>query len=176
MKHTKRYALLLLAGLLALSLCACGGLNEAAGSVGEAIGQMLSGDVTGEVGKVYRTEWFSFTVESVEVVSSYAGYTPAEGYVLYDTVVTETCTFDQPIPMGTFDFFMDHDSFMDYAYPLDPLNDSMMPLEFELDKGEFATYHMVFEVPEDVESGLRLMYVEVDENDTEHATFTIKVN
>lgn len=163
----------------ALALCGCAAATEAIDKVttaaGDAIGQLLSGDVTGEVGKVYRTEWFNFTIESVKPVAEYAGHKPADGYVFYDVKVVETNTFDRAIPMGTFDFFMDQEDFEDYVYPIDPLDDTMMPLEFELAKGEFAEYHMVFEIPAGTE-GLILQYIEWDEEDTKGATFTIHVN
>jgi hypothetical protein len=166
-----------------LSFSACGqkveqAADTAAGAIssaGRALGQLLEGDVTGEIGKDYRTEWFSFNIASVEEVSEYAGYTPTEDYTLVDVIVSETCIFDQAIPMGTFDFYMDSDSFEDYIYPLDPLDDSMMPLEFDLAPDESVQYHMVYEIPVE-RDGLVLMYTEIDESDTEHATFTINLN
>jgi hypothetical protein len=169
--------------LMILSFSACGKTVEqaadtaanAVSTAGRALGQLLEGDVTGEIGKDYRTEWFSFNVASVEEVSEYAGYTPAEGYTLVDVVVSETNIFESAIPMGTFDFYMDSDSFMDYIFPLDPLDDSMMPLEFELAPDESVQYHMVYEIPVE-RDGLALMYTEIDEDEVEHATFTIKLN
>jgi hypothetical protein len=169
--------------LMVLSFSACGKTVElaadpaanAVSSAGRALGQLLEGDVTGEIGKDYRTKWFSFNIASVEEVAAYAGYTPEEGYTLIDVIVSETNIFEDAIPLGTFDFYMDSDSFVDYIYPLDPLDDSMMPLEFELMPDESVEYHMVYEIPIE-RDGLVLMYTEFDEDDVEHATFTINLN
>lgn len=173
--------LILCAGLL---LAGCSGnpieavgnsIGEIGDAVNEVVGKLLSGDVTGKVGETYRTEWFNFTVHSIDEVASYAGYTAQDGYTLYDVKISETATFENQITMGTFDFFMDADVFEDYAWPLDAWDDSMMPESFELEPGESAEYHMVFEVPEGMQ-GLKLMYVEIDEADNVGATFTIVVN
>jgi len=150
-------------------------VESVSNAVSEAVAQAVTGDVTGEIGTTYSTQWFEFNVESIEFVSEYAGYTPEEGNTLIDVVVTEEGTFDEPVPMGTYDFIIDQESFEEYVYPLDALDDTMMPDEFELAKGETVTYHMVFEVPENTE-GLFLFYTEIDESDTEGATFTININ
>jgi hypothetical protein len=167
---------------LALSLSACGvkdqvegAVENAARSAEELIGQFLSGDVTGEIGKDYRTEWFSFNIKSINSISDYAGYAPGEGNVLVDVVVTETNIFEEALPMGTFDFYLDDTSFVDYIYPISPLDDTMMPEEFELGIGETVEYHMIYEIPADA-ADLRLMYTEVDETEAEHTTFTIPVS
>ncbi|MDR1651054.1 MAG: DUF4352 domain-containing protein [Synergistaceae bacterium] len=150
------------------------GVMTGESSIGRSITNMLKGSVTGEVGKEYSTKWFSFTVHSVKKVGEYAGYSPEEGNVLLDVDIEERCTFDEDIDMGTFDFFVDADSFLDYVYPLDPRDGTMMPEEFTLEPKESRRYHMVYEVPEDTR-GLRLIYREVDETDKEHATFTINI-
>lgn len=168
---------------LLISLSACGksveqiadGAAGAVSSAGRALGQLLEGDVKGELGKDYRTRWFSFNIESVEEVPEYAGYVAGEGNLLVDVLITETCIFEDPIPMGTYDFYMDVDWYEDYIYPIDPLDDSMMPDDFELAPGETVEYHMVYEIPTDT-AGVVLMYTEVDEDETEHATFTIPLN
>jgi hypothetical protein len=174
-------AVLLLSVMLSLSACsqkveeAADTAANAVSSAGRTLGQLLEGDVTGEIGKDYRTEWFSFNIVSVEEVAEYAGYTPAEGFALIDVIISETCAFEEAIPMGTYDFYMDSDVFEEYIYPLDPLDDSMMPADFELAPDESVEYHMVYEIPAERDN-LVLMYTEVDEDDVEHATFTINLN
>lgn len=166
---------LLAAAILAMPLSGCSGTADAvAGAVSNAVGQILSGNVVGQVGKAYSTQWFTFTVKSIEKVDSYAGYTPAAGNELYDVLITETGTFEEASPMGTFDFYMDEDSFEDYIFPMDPLDDTMMPTDFMLDTDETVEYHMVYEVPTGL-TGLRLMYTEFDDQDNEGVTFTINI-
>lgn len=149
-------------------------IDNVGSAVGNAVGQMLSGNVTGEVGKIYSTQWFTFTVKSIEKVSEYAGYTPQAGFVLYDVVIEETCTFEAAIPMGTVDFYMDDPNYADYVYPLVALDDTMMPEEFDLQPQETAEYHMVYELPEAF-TDLMLIYTEIDEEDNVGATFTIHI-
>ena len=164
--------------VLVLSSCskAAESLNDAVSSgidsASSAIDNLLSGNVTGEIGKSYSTQWFSFTVKSIKSVPEYAGYTPAEGMQLIDVVVTEKNIFNQTIPMGTSDFYLDENSWPDYIYPMDPLDDTMMPIEFDLAVGETAEYHMVYEVPAEF-SAMMLLYTEIDVTETEGATFTI---
>jgi len=175
MRHKTWYLFLTLL-IIAITVAGCGKSPEAL--VNEVINtatQWLSGDVTGEVGKTYATDWFEFTIHSIEEVGAYAGYSPVDGCTLYDVVITETNIFDTAIPMGTFDFYMDDASFEEYIWPIDPLDDTMMPEAFDLAPGETVRYHMVYEIPSDV-TGLMLMYTEVDEEDNEGRTFTIHIS
>jgi hypothetical protein len=144
-------------------------------SVGSVVGSLIKGDVTGEVGKAYLTRWFNFSVLSIERAEEYAGYKPEEGNVLLDVEIAELCTFDEPINMGTSDFFVDADSFLEYVYPIPPEDETMMPKNFMLQPKEKVQYHMVFEVPEDAED-LGLVYIELDEKGNEGSTFKIKIN
>jgi hypothetical protein len=143
-------------------------------TINSAVDKLLTGSVTGEVGKTYSTQWFRFSVSSIEKVKKYADYSPQEGNILVDVLIAEQCTFDRPIEMGSYDFFVDAESFEEYVYPLDPLDDTMMPKSFELAPNEKAEYHAVFEVPEDV-TGLKLVYIEIDEKENEGATFTVEI-
>jgi len=148
--------------------------NGEEGAITQSIASFMKGDVTGEVGKEYRTKWFKFTVHSIDRTGEYAGYKPEDGAVLLDVVIDETCTFKSPIDMGTFDFYIDAESLEEYIYPIDPLNDTMMPEEFRLEPKDKKQYHMIYEVPGDM-NGLKLIYTEVDEDDNTHATFTINI-
>jgi len=179
-------AVLAFSMIFALTGCGDSGGGSSGGGVGNAINQvadnvrlsaarMLQGNVSGEVGATYGTRWFEFTIESIKEIDDAFGYTAPDGYILIDVVVTETGTFDEPIIMGTFDFYMDSDTFLEYEWPIDPLDDSMMPLEFYLAKDETVTYRMVFEVPASLDD-LKLMYTEIDENMSIYATFVIDVN
>ncbi|MDR0852233.1 MAG: hypothetical protein LBN36_07040 [Clostridiales Family XIII bacterium] len=165
----KRICAIAIVLVMIFSMSACG-----SGSVSDALAQLIEGNVTGEVGKTYKTQWFSFKVESIEFVKDYKGYEPEDGYDLIDVVITETNIFDDVDPMGTFDFCVDAESFYDWIWPLDPFDPSMMPMEFDLDVDETVTYHMVYEVPED-EDDMFLQYTEWDDADNEGATFKIPI-
>ncbi|MDR1245472.1 MAG: hypothetical protein LBK57_00385 [Clostridiales Family XIII bacterium] len=162
--------------ILSISLSGCGDTaRNVALNAAESVVQMLSGKVTGEIGTTYATQWFKFTIISIEEMSEYEGYAAEEGYTLYDVLITETGTFEEASPMGTFDFYMDAPSFEDFVFPLDPISDEMMPLEFDLGPRETVEYHMVYEVPMD-SVGLKIMFTEVDEDENEGVTFNIPID
>jgi hypothetical protein len=161
--------------VLSTSLYGCGDkVMDAARSTAESVAQMLSGNVTGQTGKSYATQWFNFTVKSIEEVSEYGGYVPQDGYTFFDVVIEETGTFEEASPMGTYDFYMDAPTFEDYIYPLDPESDEMMPLEFYLEPKQTVEYHMVYEIPVNT-AELKLMYTEIDIEENEGVTFNIPV-
>jgi hypothetical protein len=89
-------------------------------------------------------------------------------------LITETGTFYEASPMGTFDFYMDASSFEYYIYPLDPWSNEMMPMEFDLYPDETVEYHMIYEIPANT-TGLNLFYTEVDAEEGEGATFRIPI-
>jgi hypothetical protein len=175
MKRILRLVVPVVCTLALLPLGACGSSpSQTAQDLGNAVASFLAGDVTGEVGKEYNTQWFSFTIKSIEHVDSYAGYTAEPGNELLVAVIAEKNTFSRSIPIGTYDWFVDSDTFSDYVYPLDPLDDTMMPDEMNLAVGQSVEYRCVYEVPVGL-TDLRFMYVEVDESEQTHATFTIPV-
>jgi hypothetical protein len=143
-------------------------------SIGSAVASMLKGDVTGEVGKTYSTQWFNFSVLSIDKVTEYAGYKPEESNILVDVKIAELCTFNEDTDMSYNDFYLDSDSFEEYVFPIEPLDDTMMPEEFTLKPKEKVEYHIVYEFPEETK-GLKLMYTEIDEAENEGATFTINI-
>lgn len=189
----KQIAVILLALVMAASLVACdnaeelvsqvaGAVSGAVDGAAGAVASFLSGDVTGEIGKSYKTEWFTFSVDSIQIVEEYkgelptAGYIEADEYVFLDVVVTEKNTWEarEEIPMSDSDFYLTVEGHEDIqVWSEDPWDDSMMPNQFYLNADEEVTYHLVFAVPKDAVS-LNFVYVEIDENNTTHATFTIK--
>ena len=141
----------------------------------EGIRQTLSGDVNGEIGESYSTKWFAFTINSAKEAHNYAGYAPPAGNRLIVVDITETGVFEQPSTMGTFDFYLDADNFINYYWPLDPFDDSMMPMQFLLEKGETVEYNMVYEIPEEAPN-LKIIYTEIDIEDNEGVSFIIDLN
>ncbi len=162
----KKIAALLLALGLVLSLTAC-----------EKVASFIQGDVTGEVGKVYKTQWFDFSVNSLETVAEYEGVPADEGYVFVVANITEKNTWDgnESIPMSNWDFYMLEGTDTAEINPESPWADAMMPDEFSLAPDEEVTYDVVFMVSENV-ADVKFVYLEVDEDGGTHATFTIVHN
>jgi len=136
--------------------------------------QQLSGDVTGQVGTLYATKWFTFTVNSLTTAASYDSITAASGNTLAIANVTITNTFGSPQPFGTFDWFVDDDSLTAYIWPDAPVNANMMPESYTLNDGDTVTYDVVIEMPANLASPF-FMYKEVDENSNVSATFRIPI-
>lgn len=165
--------------VFAFTLTGCSDVTDVVEQVADdaatAAAQFIEGNVTGEVGQEYETKWFKFTVDSMEVSSTYGDYTAADGNNLLIAHITETNNSGSSQPFGTFDWFIDESSLDDYIYPLDPLNDEMMPIDFRLADGETASYDVVIEYPASLASPF-LMYIEADDQGQTYTTFKIPVN
>ncbi|MGI6752278.1 MAG: hypothetical protein ACOX4U_06625 [Anaerovoracaceae bacterium] len=138
------------------------------------ISLLKSGEIDGQIGKTYKTAWFEFNIESVEKINGYDDYFPEDGHVLYDVVIEEKNISKEPITMGTFDFYMISPSFSEKYFPLDPLDENMMPFEFQLQVDKKVKYHMIYEVPDNA-TDLMLRYIEIDDENKEGSTFTFKI-
>ncbi|MCL2529784.1 MAG: DUF2510 domain-containing protein [Coriobacteriia bacterium] len=138
--------------------------------------QEISGDVIGQVGTKYATRWFDFTVNSMQVASSFGSVTAGSGNSLVIANVTITSTFDTPQPYGTFDWFVDDDSLSSFIYALDPVsgNNTMMPAEFTLNPGQTVTYDVVIEYPSNL-SNPQFTYVEFGASGTVFNRFSIPI-
>ena len=51
--------------VVVVMLVAFSGCSKVVEQVAEGVRQVLSGDVSGEIGKSYSTQWFDFTIKSV---------------------------------------------------------------------------------------------------------------
>lgn len=138
------------------------------------ISSARTGDIKGQIGKTYKTAWFEFTIESIDQIISYDDYYPEEDSVLYEVVIEEKNTSKSSIAMGTFDFYIISPSLAEKFYPLDPLDEKMMPFEFDLGVNETVKYHMVYKVPKNT-SDLMLKYIEIDDENNEGSTFTFEI-
>ncbi len=138
----------------------------------------LKGDVTGELDKTYSTQWFDFSVNSIETAYEYGGETLEEGYKFVIAEVTERNTFDEAIPMSCYDFEINGEGIEgEDIYPADPeyfsLSVLMMPSEFQLEVDEIIVKDVVFVIPEDV-LDIQFVYIELDEDQNVGATFKIE--
>ena len=178
-KISKKVLLLLVAVSMVatLALTACGGGSQAKDTTEdttESAAQTLEGDVTGEIGKEYQSKWFTFSVDALTKTDSIPELSAGEGNSLVVATVTITNTSGSEQLFGTFDWLVDDDSLAEYIYPVDPLNDKMMPAEFALKDGETATYDVVVEFPADLANPF-FMYIEADENGQTYSTFKIPI-
>jgi len=173
----KSLALLLALALVFISLAGCGDVisfKNPAVKRREVISAFLDKDVTGEVGKTYKTKWFEFTIQSIEKVKSYADYQAKEGHQLYKVPIVVKSAWDESIPMGTFDFYLDAPDFEEYIWAIPPLDDTMMPEKYDLKPGETVQYVMLFEAPTGIKE-LMLLYTESFEGGRDGATFAIPI-
>ena len=172
---SKLTTIIIIVSCLILLLAGCG--RQTASSVDhvlEGVRSFIKGDVTGELNKSYSTQWFDFTIKSIKTAYSYAGYENNEGYKYVVVAISETNTFDEPIPMGTFDFYLTAEGLSEEdGLPYEPFDDRMMPSEFELAVGESVDYDLVFEIPDEI-IDISFVYIELDEEENVGATFTIK--
>lgn len=146
---------------------------ERAESITATAKSFIKGDVTGELNKQYSTKWFDFTVKSIRTAYEYAEYEADEGYKFVIVEISETNTFDEKIPMSAYDFVINADNLSEEdSWPIEPLDDKMMPENFDLAVGENAEYDVVFLIPDEI-IDVRFIYVELDENEKIGATFTI---
>ncbi len=112
-----------------------------------------------EPGQAQETVFFTFTVDDAEQVDEFAGYEPVAGNQLVRVDVTEQGTFHRELTMYAYDFQL-HFGDGEYANPLMGLeDDSLMPAEFPLQKGDEMQYSLLFEVPEEYDE-FSLIYLE----------------
>lgn len=156
----KKILSLMAAMMMAVSLVACGsssslpeGFMDDSKSESSSTSSSASESekvLDGRLGDTLHTMFFDFSVDSAQFVEEKNGYTPAEGNTLLDTVITIKNTYGQEIPMSTYDFQAQWEDQAEEAYAYQPeelTGEDVMPLEFNLKRGETVTYHVVFEVP-----------------------------
>lgn len=156
--------------VLAFSLAACASSS--------AIVLPENGYAEGSIGDTMRTYFFDFKVDSAYLCTSYEGYIPTPGYDLLAAQVTVKNTFGEDIPMYDWDFFVLFDDITEgtevYDYPITTYDDiefpeaaraSLLPSEYNLEKGESQTGLLLFEVPAG-QSSLTISYAESFDDDS----------
>jgi len=134
----------------------------------------LTGEIVGQTGVTYSTKWFDFTVNSLRTDSSFASITAANGNILVIANVTITNTFGSTQPFGTFDWLVDDDTLAEYIFPLAPVNDTMMPTDFDLEDGKTVTYDVVLEIPAGLPNPF-FMYIEIDASGAAYNAFKLPI-
>lgn len=126
----------------------------------------------GRIGDTFSTVFFDFSVDSVSLAEDIAP--SAEGMMVIDLVITVKNTFGEELPMFYNDFQLAYgDGDSDFCYSI--LDDTLplnMPEAYTLKRGETATYHMYFEVPE-TSTEYSLAYLEIYDDGTTGDTYFV---
>jgi len=152
-------AVIILTSSLVLAAVLAVGLPIAARHMMQRPGQ----EIEIRLGHVHSTQWFNFTIHSVQSLSQFEGHTAAYGHRLWLVDITQTGTFFEGVPMGTADWFLDGDDFRAHLYPHMQFmgRDDMMPEWFWLERGQSEKHLMLFEAPV-AAANLTLNFLEVD--------------
>lgn len=167
-----------LATVIALSVCSTGtilltgckdGVDDVVSKVStvlKAQGREYDNLISGGIGDTLSSAFFDFTVNSATIAETYADYLPnTEGYVFLVVDVTTVSTFDNPIPVGNYDFIIAwgaEEAEQDIAF--ESFSDEMYPDEVTIEKGEKVSGAVVFEVPPD-EKDFSFIYEEFYEDE-----------
>ncbi|MDR1183479.1 MAG: DUF4352 domain-containing protein [Coriobacteriales bacterium] len=170
----------IVAALLACSLVACDTQNDITRML-QSEGRPYNNVTTGKVGDTLTNTFFEWTVNSVtteeslmldgeEVSPNTSGYK----FVLVD--ITTKNIFDQPNPMGNFDFTIIWNEGEDTTEdtPYSQFMDDMYPDEFTQAVGDSTNGILVFEVPSDVTSAI-IAYYEIWSDEFEGDTYLFEV-
>ena len=136
--------------VLSLLLVSCGGEKK---------------QVEFEPGETVDTYWFSFSVDSVQVMDSWQGRQADAGYRLAVCGLTIESTFSSSVPMGRGDFVLLWETGeepegessseapwagMEGVYPLPQYDGGQLPDEYTLEPDETVEGLLVYQVPDTV--------------------------
>ena len=182
----KKFMTAVLAGMMALSLVACG-KTGIAGAADDWVQNDENITATklddgsyyyeGRIGSTMKTAWFNYSInDAYYTTDEIGGYTPAAGNELVVVEFTIKNTFGQTVPMSNWDFDLEWgDGDDDYAYPIEvseSILDDQFPSEYELEVNESRTGTLVFEAPEGTKD-FGVGFIEYYENDTEGNGFWV---
>ena len=178
---TKRIIAIVLVLAMSVCLASCSDagatVSSAASSMADSVKSFIKGDVTGVLNKEYSTQWFDFTVHSIKTAYEYKEYEAESGWKFVIVNVSETNTFGEPIPMSVWDFQLFGDGIEEEdtwgLEPFDDVENNMMPAEFYLEDGEEVNYDVVFVIHDEV-TDVSFVYLEIADDDSTYATFTVK--
>ena len=175
----KHLSSLLSIALVLILLAACGS--------GHPVILPRDGYATGEAGDTMRTYFFDFTVDSAYTCSKHEGYIPTPGYDLLAVEITLKNTLAESVPMFDWDFivlYADTESENQvYDYPITSYEDvdipqtalqTLLPREYDLEKGESRTGLLLFEVPAG-DTTFTISYTEYFDDDTTGDTFSVDI-
>ena len=163
----KKIASLLLTVIFVICLASCDALpaylrsdNSPSGS-SDTSGSS-GGYEDGRIGDTMYTEWFSFCVDGVEAASEYKGYAADAGYFLIIADITVKNTYGYDLPMSQYDFQVQWgEDYEAYGYGID---ESEMPIEYTLKRGQSVSQKVVYEIPYDNDGEFSISYWEYFES------------
>lgn len=184
-KSKKKLILVLLILGMMFTLAACGGNSD--GDAQQTSGSNVLDDakkmltaggreygevIAGGMNETLTCSFFDFEITGVKSETELEGYQPSqEGYKFVIADVTVKNVFDDPIPVGNYDFNIVWNGGEDYAY--EEFMDGMYPDDVELAVGETLSGALVFEIPEDINEFM-VVYEEYWDDDFQGNTYTIE--
>ncbi len=173
----KKFATLLLAAVMTITLAGCGTPASNEGNNGSSAAQpgyAQDGYAEGRLNDTMHTYFFDFTINSAYVCNEYNGYKPASGHELVVAEATIKNTMRESIPMFDSDFQIQWGGTGedDFEFPItysakstDNLGEDLFPAEYTLGVNEKRTGLLVYEVPEG-KSDFNISFLEEFDNDT----------
>lgn len=137
----KRIVSAALAFLMLMSLTACGVLSLKDGK---------NGDKEGYIGDTMSTYWFDFTVDDAYSCAEYEGYAAGSGKKLVVVSMTLKNTCGHSVDMWDTDFpiLWGGEDDGDLDYPIAPVSDEQLLLEYSLGINQSKSGVLVYEVPD----------------------------
>src|SRR5574344_1175964 len=126
-------------------------------------GRIVDGWMGSSIGDKVSAKWYDFTVNSIEFVNDYNGYTAKDGNILVHASITITNTSDKNIYLFDGDFALIWDLSNDdrpYAYSMDAYTDTMLTNEMIIEKGATRTIDTVYEIDKTIKKPMAIYYYE----------------
>ena len=122
--------------------------------------------------KIISTSWFDYSINSIEAMSEFEGYTAKTGNQLIVIDINLVNTFDDSVPMFDSDFQLGWGTYSDdeIAFPLAPYSSNQLPEEYNLAINETREGILVYDVPDSI-SDFVLGFLEVYEDGKEGNLF-----
>lgn len=108
-------------------------------------------------------KWYNFTVNYVESVNEYEGYTAADGNILIHANITITNTSDKTVYLFDGDFALIYNLEQEdrpYIYSKEAYTDTMLKNETAINKGERKTIDTVYEISKKINKPMAIYYYE----------------
>jgi hypothetical protein len=126
-------------------------------------GRVVDGWMGTEIGNKVSAKWYDFTVNSVDFVNDYEGYSASDGNILVHASITITNTSEKTIYLFDGDFALVWDLDKDersYAYSKEAYTDTMLTNEYAINVGETKTIDTIYEISKNNKKPMAIYYYE----------------
>lgn len=126
-------------------------------------GRVVDGWLGASIKDKVSAKWYDFTINSVEFVQEYAGYTASDGNTLVHANITVNNTSDKTVYLFDGDFALVWDLSSEersYTYSLEAYTDTMLKNETAIGIGEEKTIDTVYEISKDTKKPMAIYYYE----------------